>query len=63
MPNKKKIRLEHISGSGEAAVSHDLDVLNNRFDALINVLYDRMKQMVSLYPDDLELAVSYNFFY
>ncbi|XP_065222471.1 microtubule-actin cross-linking factor 1 isoform X5 [Planococcus citri] len=53
--NKKKIKLEYMSGCGEAAVSHELDMLNNRFEALMNVLYDRIKQMVTLYPDDAEL--------
>lgn len=55
--NKKKIKLEHISGCGEAAVSHDLDVLNNRLETLMNVLYDRIKQMAALYPDDVVLKV------
>lgn len=56
--NKKKIKLEYMSGCGEAAVSHELDMLNNRFEALMNVLYDRIKQMATLYPDDAELKVN-----
>jgi len=43
---------------GELAVSHELDVLNHRFQALLNMLIDQLKNLASVNTDDLELQVS-----
>lgn len=43
---------------GELAVSHELDVLNHRFQALLNMLIDQLKNLASINIDDLELQVS-----
>ncbi|XP_025411352.1 dystonin isoform X7 [Sipha flava] len=40
---------------GELAVSHELDVLNHRFQALLNMLIDQLKNLASVNIDDLEL--------
>jgi hypothetical protein len=42
---------------GELAVSHELDVLNHRFQALLNMLIDQLKNLASVNIDDLELQV------
>lgn len=43
--------------AGELAVSHELDVLNHRFQALLNMLIDQLTNLASVNPDDLELQV------
>lgn len=43
---------------GELAVSHELDVLNHRFQALLNMLIDQLKNLASVKTDDIELQVS-----
>lgn len=42
---------------GELAVSHELDVLNHRFQALLNMLIDQLKNLALINIDDLELQV------
>lgn len=42
---------------GELAVSHELDVLNHRFQALLNMLIDQLKNLALENTDDLELQV------
>lgn len=46
---------------GELAVSHELDVLNHRFQALLNMLVDQLKNLALVNTDDLELQVSNTF--
>ncbi|XP_050545575.1 microtubule-actin cross-linking factor 1 isoform X5 [Daktulosphaira vitifoliae] len=41
--------------AGEIAISHELDVLNHRFQALLNMLVDQLKNLASLNLDDHEL--------
>lgn len=44
--------------AGELAVSHELDVLNHRFQALLNMLIEQLTNLASVNPNDLELQVS-----
>ncbi|XP_075219843.1 dystonin-like protein short stop isoform X29 [Lycorma delicatula] len=41
--------------AGEAIVARDLDILNHRFQALIDILLDRLKQLINLYPQHSDL--------
>lgn len=43
--------------AGEIAVSHELDVLNHRFQALLNMLIDQLNNLASLNLEDHELQV------
>lgn len=43
--------------AGELAVSHELDVLNHRFQALLNMLIDQLTNLALVNPGDLELQV------
>lgn len=44
---------------GELAVSHELDMLNHRFQALLNMLIDQLKNLALVNTDDHDLQVIY----
>jgi hypothetical protein len=53
------LRTPHIDGGGGAdTVAKQLDILNHRFQALLAVLYDRLRQIAALSPNDPALQVS-----
>ncbi|XP_072153527.1 dystonin isoform X7 [Bemisia tabaci] len=43
------------ANSGEVAVARDLDILNHRYQALLTILHDRLKQLLVDLPDNKEL--------
>lgn len=45
-------------GGGADTVAKQLDILNHRFQALLAVLYDRLRQIAALSPNDPALQVS-----
>lgn len=52
------LRTRHIDGGGADTVAKQLDILNHRFQALLAVLYDRLRQIAALSPNDPALQVS-----
>jgi hypothetical protein len=58
------LRTQRIDGGGGAdTVAKQLDILNHRFQALLAVLYDRLRQIAALSPNDPALQVSTTFIY
>jgi len=47
---------------GDEVVTQQLDTLNHRFQSLLDILSDRMKQFATLHPDDPEVKVSRQIF-
>lgn len=47
------------ANSGEVAVARDLDILNHRYQALLTILHDRLKQLLVDLPDNKELEVRF----
>lgn len=56
------LRTRHIDGGGADTVAKQLDILNHRFQALLAVLYDRLRQIAALSPNDPALQVSTTFY-
>jgi len=45
-------------GGGADTIAKQLDILNHRFQALLAILYDRLRQIAALSPNDPALQVS-----